>query len=350
MIYDVIIIGASISGNYLASLISKKGYKVLVIEEDFEIGHPSKCTGLVSWRIFDYLPNLDKKIIQNVVSRAEFIYGDKSFILRSKNPVYVLNRILLDKFVHEEASNSGAEFKIGEKFLNAENLNDKIKVFTNKGKYECKVLVGADGANSSVAKNFNLYRNSELFVGVQGTVNGNFEKDKVELWFGDKIAKEFFAWVVPINENLAKVGLATKKNPSIYYKNFLKKRVGKFVKPDTAGIIKIGLCKKSVLNRVILVGDAAMQIKPFSGGGIIYSLISSKIASLALLKALKYDNFSEKFLFENYEKVWKEKFKNSIIKGILMRRLFSKEILLKFWFTILPHFKNYLEKIDMDFY
>jgi Dehydrogenases (flavoproteins) len=96
--YDVAIIGASVAGNRVAEIVAKRGYRVLLIEEHKKIGFPSKCTGLVSHRIKELLPELDERIIQNEVNRAEFVFKDKKFELKSKNPMYVSDRPRLDKF------------------------------------------------------------------------------------------------------------------------------------------------------------------------------------------------------------------------------------------------------------
>jgi digeranylgeranylglycerophospholipid reductase len=349
--YDVAIIGASVAGNRVAEIIAKKGYRVLLIEEHKKIGFPSKCTGLVSHRIKELLPELDERIIQNEVNRAEFVFKDNRFELKSKNPMYVLDRPKLDKFLFDRAIAFGSEVKLGEKFIRVEKFTNSYKIFTNSGEYNAKILVGADGAFSQVAKNFNLYEENEFLIGVQATVDGKFERDKVELWFGD-FARDFFGWVVPINERYAKVGLATKGDVYSNFKKFLRKRVRKFVQPDTGGIIKFGLIKSSVAERVLLVGDAAMQMKPFSGGGIIYSLIASQLAALAILKALAKNDFSKEFFEENYEKEWKKKLTWPIIKGILIRKLFYGlgEISMDFWFFVLPYLKSIIENLDVDFY
>lgn len=349
--YDVVIIGASVAGNRIAEIVAKKGYKVLLIEEHKKVGFPSKCTGLVSHRIKELLPELDERIIQNEIRRAEFVYKDKRFEIASKGPMLVLDRQKLDKFLFERATAFGAEARLGERFIKVEKFTSSCKIFTDKGEYDTKILVGADGAFSQVAKIFNLFEEKEFFIGVQATVDGKFEKDKVELWFGD-FAKDFFGWVVPINEKYAKVGLATKERPYENFKRFLRKRVRKFVQPDTSGIIKFGLIKKSVADRVLLVGDAAMQVKPFSGGGITYSLIASQLAALAILKSLAKNDFSKEFFEENYEKEWKRKLAWPIRKGLLLRKLLYGlgEFSIGFWFSILPYFKSIIESLDVDFY
>jgi geranylgeranyl reductase family protein len=349
--YDVIVVGASVSGLRTAELISSQGYKVLVLEEHEKIGKPLKCAGLVSWRIFELIPDLPKEIIINEVKRAKFFSPcGNSFFLESKKSVYVIDREKFDKYLATRALKSNCDIRLNTALKDLGYENDCIKVFTNKGNFETKILVGADGANSLVARKLGLQQGKNFLVGMQATVKGNFE-NSVELWFGQKIAPGFFAWVIPENEKRARIGLATEKKTKLYFEKFLEKRVGKKVRPNAYGLIRFGLMKKTFAKRALLVGDAACMVKPFSGGGIIYGLIGSSICAEACTQALKKEEFSEKFFAKVYEKEWKRKLAKAILKGMLCRKFLSglSDWQLNALFCFLKHEKNFLEKLDMDF-
>ena len=87
-----------------------------------------------------------------------------------------------------------------------------MKVKTSKGNFQTKILIGADGPQSTVAHKSGLSLPENVLAGIQTTVKSKFDTDSVELWFGSEIAPDFFAWVVPENENWARVGLATEFN------------------------------------------------------------------------------------------------------------------------------------------
>ena len=348
--YDVAVIGCGVAGCFVSKLLSEKGLKVIAIEEHPTPGKPNKCTGLVSWRIKN-LVDLDESLIQNTVRRAEFISpkGEK-LELKSKKPVIVIDRKKLDYKLYKESLEAGTEIKTKERFIDFKYVDNGVEIITNKGKYFSKILVGADGAFSRVAATAGLKQPSNIFYGLQATVKGNYEKDKVELWFGKKIAPEFFGWVVPISPNKAKVGIASKKKPLKYFNFFLKKRCRSKAKPDTAGIIRFGLMKKTVGNRLLLVGDAAAQVKPFSGGGIVYSLIASRIAVLTIRKAINQENYSEEFFMKNYDKLWKEKLAAGIKKGMFIRKVLYLlgDTSVNFWINFGKLVKFEIEKWDMD--
>lgn len=319
-IFDAFVVGGAVAGSRTAQLIAETGKNVMLVEDNVNVGMPCKCTGLVSWRIKELLPTLPEKLIFNVVQEARFHSpSGSSFVLKSTKPVYVLDRPGLDKYLFGLAEEAGVKTKVGERFLSYEVMDDYVEVETDKGKYKTRILVGADGANSSVGKQAKLAYPENYLVGVQTTASGNF--DKVELWFGSKVSPKFFAWVVPENENIARIGLATDRNASKYYEEFLTSRIGRLEKPDVGGVIRFGLMERTSDERIMVVGDAACQVKPYSGGGIIFSLIASQVCANAAMKALREKNFSRKFFVENYDKKWKQKIGNAIKRGMLINKI-----------------------------
>jgi geranylgeranyl reductase family protein len=315
--YDIIVVGAGPAGCRTAELIAKKGYEVLVFEEHSQIGKPVQCTGLVSRRI----GKLPKEIVINKIKKARFYSGKEYFEAKSKHFVNVIDREGYDKYLAKRAKAKGVKFKLGTRFLDFKN--DIVKI--NRGVYETKILVGADGPNSSVAKSVGLKLTNNILFAMQSTVEGNFESDTVELHFGSKASPGLFAWVVPENEETARVGLMVDRNPNKYFEKFLTKRIGKVKRKNAFGdIIRYGLIACSASERVLLVGDAACQIKPFSAGGIVYGQIGAKYAAEACIKALETNDFSKNFLLNNYDKKWKKELEGPIKKGLLFKKIFSK--------------------------
>ncbi len=323
-ILDVFVVGGSVTGSKTAELIAKEGKDVVLVEENSEIGRPCKCTGLVSWRIKELVPNLPSELIINTVGKAKFFPPNgNGFVLKSKNPVYLLNRPGLDKFLFNSAVKAGVKTSTGERFLAYKNLRNCVKIKTDKKTYKAKILIGADGANSSVGKQAGLDYPKSFLIGVQTTAKGNF--NDVELWIGSKFCPKFFAWVVPENNNVARIGLATNPNANKYYEEFLKMRIGRVERPDVGGIIRFGLMNRTSADRVLVVGDAACQVKPYSGGGIIYGLIGSKFCARAALDAIEYKRFDGQFLKESYDDKWKSVLANPINRGLFFYKIISSK-------------------------
>ncbi|HDJ96694.1 MAG TPA: NAD(P)/FAD-dependent oxidoreductase [Candidatus Aenigmarchaeota archaeon] len=333
-------------------MIAKKGYKVLVIEEHKEIGKPVECTGLVSWRIKNFVTDLPRSIIVNKINVAKIFSHDKSCLtITSEKPMFVINREEFDKFLARKATENGASIMLSTKFLKFKRCNKHVKVETNKGEFEAKILVGADGSNSRVARLAKLEQPTNTLYALQTKVKGEFDKNSVELWFGKNLTPDFFGWVVPENESIARAGIASKERVKNKFYKFLKSRFGKVRKPEVSGTIRYGLIKSSVSNNLLLVGDAACQVKPFSGGGIVYGLIGSLYAGIACVKALRSDDFSEDFLKKAYEEEWKKELRWPIMKGLFLSGLvhgmpdWFLDIMISFGDVIKPIFSF----IDVDF-
>lgn len=318
MTYDVSIIGAGPVGCKTAELISSQGFDVLIIEEDPEIGKPVQCAGLVSHHLFE-LCDVSKKTITNKVKTAKFKTMTGFLELKSKDPVYVINREKFDKELFNKAKKQGAKIKKNTKFQEYEVGKNKLKISTDKEEFETKLLIGADGPHSSVAKVSDLKLPNNILIGAQKTIKVECNPNAVELHFN--ASPDFFGWVIPENKKITRIGLASSKNTSKLLKEFINKRFGKVkVEKEIGGIIRYGLIDQSVKDRLILVGDAAGMIKPFTGGGLVYGLIGSKLASKVCIGALKSNNFTQEFLLKNYEERWKK----DLGKEIKMQLKFKK--------------------------
>lgn len=341
---DVIVVGAGPAGCRTSEIIAKHGYEVLILEAHPTIGALVQCTGLVSKKIGKIL----KRIILNKIKKARFYSGTEYFEIKSKQPMLLLDRREYDIFLANKARKAGATIKFSTRFLNFKNYT----VFTNHGKFETKMLVGADGPNSSVAKSVGIKLPKNLLCGMQVNVESRFDSNTLELHFGSKTAPGSFAWVVPENENIARVGLMTTKNPNKYLDRFLKRRIGDTKTFNKTGdVIRYGMIEESVSDHVLLVGDAACQVKPFSLGGLVYNKIGAEVAGRAIVKALEQNNFSKEFLSKNYDEKWKEELAWPINQGMLFKWIFSQISDKPLIFDIiralnLPKFANLL---DIDF-
>ena len=352
MIYDIIIVGAGPVGCKVGELIAKKGFNVLILEEHPGIGLPVQCAGLVSHRIFK-LSKVSQKVVVNKVKKARLYCSNNYMELKSKKSVYVIDRKKFDKELAKKAKSTGAEIKTSTRFLDYKRKN-LLRVKTNKGSYQTKLLVGADGPNSTVAKTARIKLPDNRLTGVQTTIKSNYNSNTVELWFDSDISPEFFGWVIPENKNWARVGLATKKNVVKCFDNFFLRKFNRKIKYKKflAGTIRYGSIDNSVSNRILLAGDAASQVKPFSGGGLIYGLTGAEIAAKACIESLKEENYRKEFLKKNYDDAWKKKLAWPIRKGLTMSKIIHSfnddQLGLLFLLTKMGNLTKLLEFTDVD--
>lgn len=317
MNYDVAIAGCGPSGAFCAKLLAEKGFKVVVFEEHDKIGLPKHCSGLIHPRIEDITGISFEEAIENEIRGAHIRFKDEELFLHAEScKSLVLERSIVDKIIAEEAEAAGADIKLGEKANRFERKSDGISV----NGITCRLLIGADGIRSEVAKSFGLKEKGGMIRGMQ--CNARYkpeEKENVEVYFGRDVAPGFFAWVIPIAEDRCRIGLGVNEGSASTYLKKLLEKLDAEPYEIFGGGIPIGLRRKSYADRVMLVGDAAMQVKPISGGGVNISLKCAKMCAEVASKALDKDTMDEKSLSE-YHKLWRKEFEREIRFGIMARR------------------------------
>jgi geranylgeranyl reductase family protein len=312
--YDAIIIGAGPAGLYTSWVLKKSGLKTIILEEHKEIGCPVQCSGLIPKPVENFFPRgFFSDLIENEINKS-FITTPSGFRVEmlSKKPIaYVVNRGLFDKKISEIAS---AEIAFDTKAESIKN-QEKILVKTDNGIFHSDVLIGCDGPNSIVARHFGSAP-KEMLKGLIAITNEKNSSDFVDSWFDKKITDGFF-WKIPRGETTEYGMLGKNADFAVLEKFFGIKNYEK-----RAGMIPIGP-GKTYFNRAILIGDAAAQVKPWSGGGVHFGLTAATAAGQVLKKSFEQQNFTEAFL-KQYETLWKKSIGKKIQTGLFARRVFKK--------------------------
>ena len=320
--YDVIIVGAGPVGCEVASIVAKEGYDVLIAEEHREIGKPVQCAGLVSTRVLE-LTGL-KNIILNKINGAQFHSPNeqKLSVNSSNTKAYVIDRGEFDKGIAKKAVNNGVQIALGKKVNNIKR-NKYITIKIGEKTEKSKLLIGADGANSNIRKIFNFPKPKKILIGIQKEVTGlNFDKSLIYTYLGNEIAPNFFAWVIP-SEDTFLIGLCiegTKKTAFEYLENFCKRFNNVKTIKYMSGQIPIGMLNQTFDDNIMLVGDAACQVKPISGGGLFTGLICAEECAKTAIKALKMGDFSKRLLSQ-YQINWQRKIGKEIKNGMRLRKI-----------------------------
>jgi len=355
---DLVIIGASIAGNYLSFLLSNTNLKIAVIEEHKKIGLPLQCAGIVSQKLSKII-NLPKEIILNRVKVAKIVAPQGKFIkISSTEEPYIIDRVALDQFFYEKVQNKeNIQYFVGEKFKSFKYIKDGkqklLKIETSGRILESKLLIGCDGPLSSVAKSFGI-KNKNLYA-IQIRIPGNFDEAEVAMYFNPKW-KELFGWIVPEGNGTFRIGLASSQNLKKNFQIFIKQlKLDLERKIDQqGGLIPYGIMNRLAFNNILLLGDSACQVKATTGGGIIMLLTAAKYAANCIQKCFKHKNFSKKIIKKYYESpclssIGKELKIHYLIRAILERLRLKNYTKL---FKILKTNKmEYLINIygDMDF-
>ena len=348
MYFDTVVAGGSVAGLLCAREIASGGNSVLVIEEDYEIGTPEHCGGLVSTKGLEKLGVIPfGKTFDHIIDSA-VIYapnGNNFEINSKKQKVAEISRRELDKQIAHQAQKNGAVIRVKSSF---QELTDE-GVRTSEGEIKCKIFVDARGISSLIQKD-----REGILSSAQYEIYANWiKKGKVEVFFDQEKYPGFFAWVIPSGEGKGKVGVAGKgiKVTEILEEFLEKKGDYSTIRKIFAPIWIKGPIKKFVENKTVIVGDAAGQAKPTTSGGIFTSGMGGILAGKAISKFLKSNKNSD---LEEYQKLWTAQFGEEFEKQLWARKILERidnNTINKLFELITPEIiKEISEKDDFDFH
>jgi geranylgeranyl reductase family protein len=329
--HDVIIVGGGPVGSHVARGLAEKGHQVLVLEKKSRVGEKVCCTGIIGQECVNNFSIDDKVILRKVNSATLFSPSGNSLHLYRQEPqACVLDRSAFDIFIAERAQHAGAEYNFNSRVTGIITGNDHANVSVScrgkEFKIPAKAVVIASGFSPGLNERLGLGTFKDFTTGAQSEVETP-GIDEVEVYFGD-MAPGFFAWLVPITPLMARVGLLARKDAGLYLKKWLAQlaKRGKITSAEAKlsyGGIPLKPPTRTYGERMIAVGDAAGQVKPTSGGGIYYGLLSAEIAADTLHRALADDDLSAKRL-ARYERAWRRKLGRELRADYWARKLFER--------------------------
>jgi len=320
--YDVVVVGGGAVGLYLARKFAEKNSSVLLLEKKEKIGQ-KPCSGLVSSKIFEFINKGEDDFIENEFLKARIWLEGNFFDFNGK--ALLLNREKLDKYFFEKAKKAGVDIRLKKEVRKIEEKEAWVEILLESGeKIQGKIIAGCDGAVSTVAQNLNLPKQEKLLLGLIGyqfkNCQEDFKNNFPELFFS-KNFPGFFAWRIPRTRNIEwGTALPPQQKPGEKLRKFLKEKKIEIEKIESA-LIPIFPRKRIVTKRCFLCGDAAGQIKPATGGGLIYGLLAAKMASIFIDPAKP-----QTFL---YEKQWTKNLQRDIFWGGLLRKSYHLPTFLK---------------------
>ena len=348
MDFDVVVAGGSVAGLLCAREIASNGFSVLVIEEDYEIGTPEHCGGLVSMAGLEELGIIPfRKTFDHIIKTAKVTAPNgNSFTINSENQKVVeISRRELDKQIAFQAQKNGAVIKVK---TSLQEITD-TGVRTNEEKIDCKIIVDARGASSLVQKD-----RTGILSSAQYEIYADWiSKGSVEVVFDQEKYPGFFAWIIPSGEGKGKVGVAGRGINVAEALECILKEKGTYstIRKIFAPIWIKGPIEKFVEGRTVIIGDAAGQAKPTTAGGIFTSGMGGVYAGGAISKFLKTGNREE---LEQYQKKWMQRFGKEFEKQAFARKILERinnETINKLFESVTPEIiAEISEKDDFDFH
>jgi len=361
----VVVVGTGPAGSMAAWLLARQGKKVILLEEHASVGDPIQCTGILTRSVLKAteLSEQDIDSVTAFVAKGTWVYApDGSHADIPLKGDYVVYRNAFDAMLARRAETAGATLLLRHRFVGidkdtGEVLVEKKGAAATEGvaatgrpqisdtsahrsailRIKASALIGADGPRSLVAKAAGIYERDDLpggagmagkraFVNAPQTVVRHKHKGIIEFF----PHKEVIAWIVPEGPDTVRAGMCTYGNPAEAFNAFQKQYLGNDYRARTighqGGIIPVYnplLRTETVVRpadpgaqtgktpspgmRVLLIGDAATQVKPTTFGGIIQGATAARCAVDALIAG------------DSYERRWKKALHADLAMGLRLR-------------------------------
>ncbi|WP_435070218.1 geranylgeranyl reductase family protein [Haloplanus sp. C73] len=320
--YDFVVVGVGPAGARLARRAADAGYDVLALEKG-TVGTPLACSGHVSTDVWDYVPDDAKAdLLQNRVYGANFRLGGPDSraypFYKSQEVSNVIDRVALDRTLADAARAAGADVREGHTVTEIEEHADGVTVTARTEgetvEFESRLVAGCDGPVSRVRRSVSLPDPGEQLHGVLAFDEAPDHGDFVDVHL---TVPRFFAWRIPRGDAGVEYGLAAPPGTDVTERfERLTEAYGAETTHRCSGAIPIGPPESVTSDRVFLVGDAAGQTKPFTGGGILYGMTAADHAIDAI-------DPHDPSTLAAYERAWRSDLSREIRLGHLIRKAYS---------------------------
>ncbi|MFC1933999.1 geranylgeranyl reductase family protein [Chloroflexota bacterium] len=331
-LYDVVIIGGGPVGSQVAYRLAGMGYGVVVVDQKERLGEPVCCTGIIGQECVSSFAIDEGVILRQVNGASIFSPSGKLLSLWRQEPQgCIVDRAAFNLTLASRAQGEGVEYVLNSPVRNIEVEDDGVSIevaYPERGLnyFKARAVVIATGFGSKLAEGLGFGKFGDFIMGAQAEVE-TIGLDEVEVYLGQEIAPGFFAWLVPTSPRKALVGLLSRRRPGFYLRRLMSSLLaqGKITSTEAKlnyGGIPLKPLTRTYGKRLMVVGTAAGQVKPTTGGGIYYGLLCADMAANNLHRALKSNALSAQNL-ANYEKEWKRKLGRELRVGYWARQFYE---------------------------
>lgn len=342
--YDVIVVGAGPGGSITAKTCAEAGLEVLLIEKRQEIGDPVRCAeGLGKEGLIRHIQP-DSRWIAAEVKGSKILAPDGTEIKMSEEASsgkagYNLDRKVFDRALAQKAAMAGSEVMVKTRAIGLLRKNGSISGINamymgETHEIKADIVIGADGVESKVGRWGGIdtcLKPSDINTCTQFLVCNIDAGEYNKFFIGEKYAPGGYLWLFPKGEHMANVGLGIigskcgNVRPISLLHKFMETYMpqGKIIEMVVGGVPVSGPIERTVADNLILVGDAARQSDPLTGGGIINAMDAGKIAGEVCIRAKDLGDYSVKTLKE-YEDRWRATIGKELSKSLMVKNLLIK--------------------------
>jgi geranylgeranyl reductase family protein len=327
--YDATVVGAGPAGARTAEALAHQGLSVALIERDPAPGSPVHCTGIVSTECFERYDLPDSLLINSISSfMLRSPSGRGATVRRKATQAHVLDRVALDRLLVARAVAAGADLLTSTTVSDLRWTGAGVEIHAQRGGVpfgiNSTVAVVATGFGGKLPKRAGLGSPQDLLSGCQAVVESD-NLDEIEVFTGAAYGDGGFGWLVPWLPGYALAGLMTRRDTMNYLSDHIERlqqagRVGRVHEVYRCRAIPLGVATHSVVDGIVGVGDVVGQVKPTSGGGIYFGLLSADIAATVIGNAIRSGDVSAASLMP-YERQWRILLESEIEQGYALRKL-----------------------------
>ena len=334
--HDIVIIGAGPAGSTTARLLASRGFDVAVLEEHAVIGEPVDCTGVLgtdAFIKFELPRHLILGTIQTITVNSP---AGVQVTHTSEQPLaHVIDRAELDRTLARQAETAGATVYLNAQAVDVVRDSSAVVITCRRPDGElrrlyCKLLILAGGPRFIFQERLGLGTCPLLWRSAHAELPGNSLANP-QVFLGRDVAPGAFGWAVPLRRAgrpFVRLGVNSHSNASEYLQKLCADRFPYLLPTDgrllaRTWMLPIVALPRTAADRVLAVGDAAGQVKPTSGGGILFGMLSAQAAAETAAKALSTGSVRRESLSE-YETRWRGRIGLDLRIGTLFRRLFSR--------------------------
>jgi digeranylgeranylglycerophospholipid reductase len=311
-VIDVLVVGGGPGGLFMAARLAERGVRTLVCEEHARVGDPVHCTGVLSADSFARF-DLPNSATLNQLTSVRFLSpGGIPVDYTTPSPLAtVIDRPVFDRALADRAMAAGAEVRVGSRVTALETDQSAARAMVGGVEIHARLAVLACGASYKFQRRFGFGLPTSYLQTAQRELPASRPGD-VELHFGQGVAPGGFAWAVPVlrpGGACVRIGVMASRDVRGCYQRMVE-RVGDRwgVRGAEAAprvkILPLGAVGRTYGNRVLAIGDAAGLVKPTTGGGIHYSIVSAALAADVVVAALAADRL-DAWTLAAYERAWR---------------------------------------------
>ena len=328
---DVVVVGGGPAGSCCARELALRGFKTLLLEEHETVASKVLCTGIIGINAFEEFP-LPWETVVGTLGRMKAIsrYGTELPYTPQQPIAYIVDKGAFNSALAAQSSAAGALLHTSTRAHDLVIDHAGVHLQAMVGgeqplRVHARLAVLACGVNYQLTKNLGLGMPWEFLQGAQTEVPRTLTQ-WTEIHLNKTFSREAFAWLVPLQSGYTRVGLMCARNARAALMRFLDAVAPQWREWEDLHIAAKPIAqmplRKSYAERVLVIGEAAGQVKATTGGGIYYGLLAARLAAETISQAFAAGCFSTTTL-QAYERAWRSLLADELALGFSFRKLYG---------------------------